>query len=332
MFALELGNFGTVSTLVKLHICAYKLMRDYSIEMTQLFWVSILMLPFNIVGNLLVLLIYRRTKMSKNSFLLFVNLALADLCFGIGEVVFVILNKIMVNNNDRASLLCQLNVFLTYQTCSVSVFTLMVMSIERYVVIITPFKLMSIKTPLLYKAIVVLTWLISAILTAPFVPFVTAQAKRNDTLSNSCTLGTLYFSTIKTYHMFLGIIIVLIPYVLMCVMYTKTVRFLWDSSVMNKKATRNQTLTKSRKRLTVLMAIITLLFTLCWIHMPIRRGIDLILQKREYILLDSISIQVLAFHAVLNPILYFITSSSFRESVKSIFSCRRKVRVGLMVN
>jgi len=296
--------------------------------MLQIFsWISVVVLPFNITGNSLVLLIYRRTKMSKNSFLLLVNLALADLCFGVGEVIFVILSMIMAANDHRASLLCKLNVFLSYHTCSISVFTLMAMSIERYVVVITPFKLMTIKTPLVYKTGVVLTWLLSAILTAPFVPFVTTQVEGNHTLSKTCTLGTLHFSTLKTYHMLLGIVIVLIPYVVMCVMYAKTISFLWDSRSANKKATTNQTLTKSRQKLTALMVVITVTFTLCWIHLPIRRGIDLILQKKEYVLVDPISIQILCVHSALNPILYLIASSSFRESVKSLFHCNRRCMV-----
>lgn len=302
--------------------------------MTQLFWVSVLVLPFNIIGNSLVLLVYKKSKLFKKSFLLLVNLALADLCFGVGEIVFLVLNKIMATSDSLASLLCQLNVFLSYQTLSVSVFTLMAMAIERYVVIITPFRLMTVKASLLYKTVVVLTWLVSLIITTPFVPFVTTQAEGNHTASRICTLGTLYFNTLRTYHMLLGVTIVLVPYVVMCVTYTRTIRFLWDSRQVDKKSTTNQVLTKSRQRLTALMVAITLLFTLCWIHLPIRRGVDLILQhdKRDYILIDPISIQILCVHSTFNPILYSITSSNFRQSVRNLFYSRKKLRVRPLIN
>lgn len=289
-------------------------------QMSQLFWVSVLVLPFNIVGNSLVLLVYNKRKISKKSFLLLVNLALADLLFGVGQLILTILNQTLESSDKKtASLLCKLGVLLTYQTSCVSVFILMIMSVERYAVIVEPIKVMTIWTSTVSKFVVITAWVLSIILIVPIIPFVT----QSGTLSGICTLGQEHFYKIQFYHIALGIAIIVVPYIVICGMYFQTIRYLWCVKRNDDERATNRTLIKSRQRLTILMAFITLLFTFCWLHLPIRRAIDLVQQNSQYIIVDPLSIQILCFHSTVNPILYSITSSSFRESVKKLFYCRR---------
>ncbi|KXJ26445.1 somatostatin receptor type 1 [Exaiptasia diaphana] len=292
--------------------------------MSQFFWVSVLVLPFNIIGNSLVLIVYKKRKISKKSFLLLVNLAVADLLFGVGQLILTILSQTLKPNDEkRASLFCKLEVLLTYQTSCVSVFILTIMSVERYGVIVKPIKVMTIWTSTVSRVVVTAAWILSITLTVPIVPFVT----QSGTSSRTCTLGQEYFYKVQLYHIALGIVIIIVPYVVICAMYFQTIQFLWSVKRKDDERGTSRTLMKSRQRLTILMVLITLLFTICWLHLPIRRAMDLFQQNSQYVVVHPVSIQILCVHSTVNPILYSITSSSFRESVKNLFECRRKNQV-----
>lgn len=291
--------------------------------MSFVLWISLCTLPLNFLGNSLVLIVYRKSNSSpKRSIALLINLAGADLCFGVGQLLTITLRKTL---HDYGDSICKLDVFLTYFTSSVSIFILMVMSVERFLLIVKPLKFIKMRKAIVSKIAVASAWLSSGIFVAPLVPFVATT--NNSTIElYECTLESKYFQEGRIYHVILGIIVVVFPYIVICSMYFRTIRHLWKAKRQNDLPNSNLSIIKSRQRLTLLMLSITALLTLCWIHLPIRRALDFARNTSAYILLDRVSIIILCIHSTLNPILYSTVSSSFRIAVKSLFSWNHKVK------
>lgn len=290
--------------------------------MSLVLWLSLCTLPLNLLGNSLVLIVYRkRNSCSKRSIALLVHLAGADLCFGVGQLLVITLTRTLNNYGD---FICKLDVFLTYFTSSVSIFILMVMSVERFLLIVKPLKFIKMRKAVASKIAVASAWLSSGVLVSPLIPFVAANNSTNQLYE--CTLELEYFREGRIYHVILGVIVVVFPYIIICSMYFRTVRHLWKEKRQKDRPNSNLAIIKSRQRLTFLMLSITVLLTLCWIHLPIRRALDLASKSSAYILLDRVSIVVLCVHSMLNPILYSMISPSFRIDVKSLFSWKVKPR------
>ncbi|KAL0281394.1 UNVERIFIED_CONTAM: hypothetical protein PYX00_002393 [Menopon gallinae] len=305
----------------------------------QLLW-SILFATMIIVstgGNLIVIWIVltnKRMRTVTNYFL--VNLSIADIMVSTLNVTF---NYTYMLNSDWpfGYLYCKINPFIAVITICASVFTLMAISIDRYMAIMNPLRpRMGRKMTL---GIAVGIWIVGIFFSIPNLIFHTLEVVtyKEGRQRRVCFMvwpdGP---STESEQEYWYNVFFLLLTYVLpigsMTFTYTKIGLELWVSKSIGECTQRQLENIKSKRRVVKMMIVVVFIFMLCWLpfqiyfiltsHFP-----ELV--HSSYIQEVYLAIYWLAMsNAMYNPIIYCWMNSRFRRGFKEFFSWCPGVEVG----
>uniref|UniRef100_A0A1A9VSM4 G-protein coupled receptors family 1 profile domain-containing protein n=1 Tax=Glossina austeni TaxID=7395 RepID=A0A1A9VSM4_GLOAU len=181
-----------------------------------------------------------------------VNLSVADAMVSCLNVTF---NYIYMLNNDWpfGELYCKISQFIAILTISASVFTLMAISIDRYVAIMKPFKRrrMSKRCNLGIAAVI---WIASAIISTPMLLFfTTSHIFTVDGMRTVCYPewpdGTTNHSRLEyIYNILFMILTYFLPIISMTVTYSRVGFELWGSKAIGEYTPRQVENIKSKRR------------------------------------------------------------------------------------
>lgn len=127
----------------------------------------------NLIGNSLLCIVVARSKCLQNftSYLL-VNLAIGDLVLGTSGSIHLLVS---VLSNQGSYKLCSLMSTLVYLSGLVSVYTIAVLAVDRYIAIVKPlYHRRKISTRKL-KVIIPIIWITSIVLALPSLPFLVGK-------------------------------------------------------------------------------------------------------------------------------------------------------------
>ena len=284
---------------------------------TSLAILSLLLLIFNVSGNILVIAVVCVNKKLQNAnTLLLSNLALADIVFTVQGVVDIMF--VLYSDPHYSPILYILRAFL-------SIVTLAALSIERYFAILKPFVYFKRATKSsLYKVLGAI-WVLSGVLSGPGVLFEVTSIGTREHFSGNVTIRITTAWKKKfsvTYSFALLICGFIIPCAIMIFCYSRVIYHLWHDSRENT-ATKIA-LFKSRRKLTKLFAVVTAIFIVTWCPNFIR----LVLQQ---FFVDSshgrnfklIAIFLAIVGCAANLLLYSFRSTNFRHEVIKLFKCPR---------
>jgi hypothetical protein len=125
----------------------------------------------NIIGNALVCIVVARSK-SLQTFtsLLLVNLATGDLVLGISGTIHLTVSVLTGNN---VYMLCSVMSTVVYVSAIVSVYTIAVLAVDRYIAIVKPLYNRSTVTTGKLKVIIPTIWILATALASPSLFFFT---------------------------------------------------------------------------------------------------------------------------------------------------------------
>uniref|UniRef100_A0A8C7X1F7 Opioid receptor, delta 1a n=1 Tax=Oryzias sinensis TaxID=183150 RepID=A0A8C7X1F7_9TELE len=146
-----------------------------------------LTLSANILTHLLLFLfmILRYTKMKTATNIYIFNLALAD-ALATSTLPFQSA-KYLMNTWPFGELLCKVVIAIDYYNMFTSIFTLTMMSVDRYIAVCHPVKALGFRTPAKAKMINILIWILSSAIGVPIM--IMAVTKVTDTNKTSCMLS-----------------------------------------------------------------------------------------------------------------------------------------------
>lgn len=300
---------------------------------------SIILAIFGISGNFISILALSNCKHIRNATTAFiVNLCASDLlfcCFCIPLVVQVFLTRKWFSSD----VICKIFAFVRFSSPMVSMFTVLAITINRYILIVHP----NIY-PLLYKRKYIFTqigiiWLFPiAVLSLP-LSGVWGRLGRHP-ITGICTILTV---NEKSPKMFIYIIGLLVPSLLFLMCYTaiyimvrkiegKTKRWNLQSSLKWIRFKRNKSSEvinenkpevlianrhdKNRHRLVRMMLVIFVVFTFCYFPMFL---LKVFRSGRDIPLLNVFSYICFFFSTVINPVIYIVMSREYRKAYKSLF-------------
>ncbi|XP_065157350.1 tachykinin-like peptides receptor 99D isoform X2 [Atheta coriaria] len=293
----------------------------------QAYW-SILYAGMVIVatgGNLIVIwivLAHKRMRTVFNYFLL--NLSIADTMVSTLNVTF---NFVYMLNADWpfGKLYCKITQFIAALSICASVFSLMAISIDRYMAIMTPLRPRMGRIVTLSLAIA--TWVLGAIISSPNLYVYTTFALPERIICYSeWPDGLTGVSKLDyMYNVAFLFITYVVPILAMTYTYTRIGLELWGSQGIGECTQRQMDNIKSKRRVVKMMVVVVIIFAVCWL--PFHLYFIIIahfpeISNSSYIQELYLAIYWLAMsNSMYNPIIYCWMNARFRRGFKQFFSC-----------
>lgn len=269
-----------------------------------------------LVGNAFVLMWRLKIKSdNKVHSLLLLNLAIADFLMGIyliiiaGVDVFYRGRYFIYNDSWKRSPLCQFSGFVSTISSEASVFILTIMTVDRYVTIVHPFKHIGLSVRGTYVALLI-TWFVAFILAG--VPL-TGIEYFKEFYARSGVCLPLQLTSNKpigweySVFLFLGLnfasfMLIFVLYLVMFFKIQKTRQMSGAGSAVASIGSR--------------MVFIVLTDFSCWIPIIIIGIASLLGMEASPSVYAWIAVFVLPLNSALNPILYTISTANFRRKLR----------------
>ncbi|KAJ4928235.1 hypothetical protein JOQ06_016029 [Pogonophryne albipinna] len=252
------------------------------------------------------------------------NLALAD-ALATSTLPFQSANYLM-NNWPFGEVLCKLIIAIDYYNMFTSIFTLTMMSVDRYVAVCHPIRALGFRTPVKAKMINVLIWGLSSAIGVPIM--VMAVTEVNDNGKTVCTLKfpdpTWYWDTVTKICVFIFAFVVPVLVITICyglmILRLKSVRLLSGS----KEKDRNM------RRITRMVLVVVAAFIICWtpIHIFIIVKTMVKIDNRNPFVIATwhLCIALGYTNSSLNPVLYAFLDENFKRCFRDFWlPCRTHV-------
>ncbi|CAK1598509.1 unnamed protein product [Parnassius mnemosyne] len=282
------------------------------------------------VGNLVVIWIVlanKRMRSVTNYFL--VNLSVADAMVSTLNVTFNF-TYMLYSDWPFGHFYCKFNQFIAVVSISASVFTLMAISIDRYVAIISPLRPRLGKRATLGIAAAI--WAGSSILSSPNIAYFTTEV---DILPDGTTRrvcfpewpdGITTRSRLEyLYNVAFMVLTYFLPIISMTYTYARVGVELWGSQSIGECTQRQLDNIKSKRRVVKMMIVVVVIFAVCWLPFHVYFVVtsyypDVV--NYPHIQEIYLGIYWLAMsNSMYNPIIYCWMNSKFRRGFKQFFWC-----------
>ncbi len=303
----------------------------YQRTVPALFGLTILL---GVVGNALVIGVLASSKKNRTHVnVLLINLAVADIVFLVISVPFVTY-RYVGENWDIGEPVCKASHYFIYVTVYVTMYSLIVISVVRYVFVVH--SVQTVRFPVHHLWLIILAiWILALLGNVPIwrsyeVKEILAPGSLpyNYCAVSSYTAGKIIFTTF-----FLGAYV--LPLVLICVFSLLLVRHLkvtrQNSSLKQTSSTRRRTQQQGSRsaNVTRTLVVVIVVLALCWLPLHVHLIITYFMQQPKSRLYEIYRVlaHVLAYcNSCMNPLIYAFVSRDFRDRVKSLSLCQRFTR------
>ncbi|XP_014366722.2 thyrotropin-releasing hormone receptor isoform X1 [Papilio machaon] len=314
----------------------------YYIKATSMTFCIVIMC-LGVIGNVMVPIVILKTKDMRNSTNIFlVNLSIADLM-----VLLVCTPTVLVEVNSKPETwvlgkeLCLAVPFVELTVAHASVLTILAISFERYYAICEPLRAGYVCTKTRATLICALAWFFAALFTSPILGVATFTYEKYDdgTEVPVClTQADTFWSAL--FFILIIAIFFIIPLGVLLVLYSVIAKNLMENPVIISQHSKNSNnagnVLRYRKQVILMLGTVVLSFFVCllpfkaltlWIivfppETIMSLGID-----GYYILLYFCRV-MLYLNSAINPILYNLMSSKFRDGFVKLLKINKLMRCG----
>uniref|UniRef100_A0A3Q1KFJ9 G-protein coupled receptors family 1 profile domain-containing protein n=1 Tax=Anabas testudineus TaxID=64144 RepID=A0A3Q1KFJ9_ANATE len=264
-----------------------------------------------LLGNVLVMYgVVRYTKMKTATNIYIFNLALAD-ALATSTLPFQSA-KYLMRTWPFGELLCKVIIAIDYYNMFTSIFTLTMMSVDRYIAVCHPVRALDFRTPAKAKLINVCIWILSS---AVGIPVMIMAVTKTDKGKTACTLRfpqpDWYWDTVMKICVFIFAFVVPVLVITVCyglmILRLKSVRLLSGS----KEKDRNL------RRITRMVLVVVAAFIICWtpihIFIIIKTMVDIDHKNLLVMAAWHLCIALGYTNSSLNPVLYAFLDENFKR-------------------
>ncbi|XP_042346587.1 delta-type opioid receptor-like [Plectropomus leopardus] len=263
-----------------------------------------------LLGNVLVMYgVVRYTKMKTATNIYIFNLALAD-ALATSTLPFQSA-KCLMSTWPFGEVLCKVVIAIDYYNMFTSIFTLTMMSVDRYIAVCHPVRALDFRTPAKAKLINVCIWILSSAVGVPVM--IIAVTRVTDKGNTSCELSfpKPYWNTVMKICVFVFAFVVPVLVITICyglmILRLKSVRLLSGS----KEKDRNL------RRITRMVLVVVAAFIICWtpIHIFIIVTTMVDINRKNLLVMASwhLCIALGYTNSSLNPVLYAFLDENFKR-------------------
>ena len=282
------------------------------------------------IGNLLVMIVVISNKQMRNTTnLLIINLAVADLLFIIICVPFTgAMYALPVW--PFGNVFCKIYQYMIHVTAYASAYTLVLMSLDRYLAVVHPICSMTIRTERNTYIAIGLSWILIMSLNVPLildfkqVNYVFHEEERsvclNEKVRHDPRQAKIFYSCFFAFSY-------VIPLSAVCILYSSMLhRLLYGNTPGGKQSKESL---HSKKRVTHMVVMVVLAFALCWLPINIILMIQYFGSYPEstaFVGLQIASNCLAYLNSCLNPFLYAFLSENFRKSFQKLLCCCKEAQ------
>ena len=280
-----------------------------------LLYLAILIYISNIIGNLLVILVLqvkKRKSLRSPNMCLILALAHADLWFS----ALVFANFIILCNQLSFPL------FNIFMNALASVYIYVSLAVERYIAILKPFVHMRKATKSLVNKVVITIFIFAVVLSIPgyFIgPYTRNFDQRwSNTTSNTTPVVPDEFETRRTiYSVVLFLFGLIFPSIAIIFCYARVVHHVWFTVDANRAT--NAGIVKSRRKLTRLFILTTLIFIMTW-SPTFARLLTTPFGSRAHLKFGLTSMLLCLVGSTANPLIYIFRCPGYRRDVVALLT------------
>uniref|UniRef100_A0A6G1SF41 Allatostatin-A receptor n=1 Tax=Aceria tosichella TaxID=561515 RepID=A0A6G1SF41_9ACAR len=274
-----------------------------------------------LLGNIIVGLVIWEDKNSERgewspANLLILDLSIADLFFIIFCIPFTGWDY-AVGHWVFGRIWCKLNQYLII-TCAIgSIYTLVLMSFDRFLAIVYPIESLSYRTSDNIMGAIIFKWVVILIGALPTIQMHDLVVSSISHDQYNCRFLRQDYDPL-TFQITFFILSYFLPLVLIFFLYLRLLKRLWcgEHPRGHKESAKKL---ESKKKVTRTVAWIVCVFAICWF--PIQIMLILMRLKSHNITPTYVAIQVIAhtlgyMNSCVNPIIYAFTTESFYQSLK----------------
>lgn len=280
---------------------------------------------FGIIGNTLTIYVILRNKRMKTVATCFIlNLAVADDFFML-SLPFMAYNT-FTKNWIFGSLMCKLMSALYGVNLYASIFTMVLMSFDRYLAIVHPLRSIRYRTVKNAVVVCVLIWMACCIIMMPYWLYAQTGTSNNSLNKSTCQIYWPSGSSQQhryfwaNFELLIGFVF---PIIIMVVCYLQLLR----NMVINAIPAHQEPTRRPIRKVTIMIFIVTIVFVLCWTPYHIIRYTNAHRshtyqsgnsKPSQYDIVSfavfNVVAQALVFLAsCCNPFIYGVSSRNFRE-------------------
>ncbi|XP_052120012.1 allatostatin-A receptor-like [Frankliniella occidentalis] len=282
-----------------------------------------------LIGNaLVVLVVAANQQMRSTTNLLIINLAVADLLFIVFCVPFT--------GTDYALTFwplgdtwCKIVQYLIVVTSMASVYTLVLMSLDRFLAVVYPISSMTYRTERNASiAILVMWWIILVISIPAYIQHGVVHYNYDETDNSHCIFLQVDDHirpdgySVFTFRIWFFVFAYVLPLMAIVGLYLFMLTRLWHGVAPGGRVSADSR--RGKKRVTRMVVVVVAIFATCWAPIQVilvLKSMDLYLIN-QYTLVLQIFSQVLAYmNSCVNPILYAFLSENFRKAFWKVVSC-----------
>lgn len=282
-------------------------------------------------GNFLVILVVATDKTLKQpTYLLVLNLAVADLLFILICIPFSAV-RYTASTWIFGDKWCKVVNYLNFISAWGSAYTLMLLCIDRLLAIVFAVKSKRLRIRRNYILAIIISWIGILLANIPtWMYHGIHEYNRDGRIRKTCRLlSNVGQYSIETYHLINFLVGFALPVAVMVILYTIIIVFLKrQNSLMVTNSTRRR---KTKRRVAKVVVIVVVVFIICWfpIHIILIMSNYGVYKNSKMHVIIQISANCLAYmNSCINPLIYTISSSIFKKAFKK-FLCRMSCSIGI---
>uniref|UniRef100_A0AAN0LW16 Tyrotropin-releasing hormone n=1 Tax=Polyphagotarsonemus latus TaxID=1204166 RepID=A0AAN0LW16_9ACAR len=293
--------------------------------------ICIIIFIFGTLGNVLVSLIIIRSKELRNTTNYFlINLSIADLL-----VIIVCMPTVLIELHSKPEIwllgefMCKTIPYVEMSVAHGSILTMLAISFERYYAICKPLKVSYKCTKFRAILIILGIWIIALIATLPLL-FIAKQSSAQylDETQVEVCLTQANDAWSKAFFLIIITLFFFLPLMVLVIIYVAITKKLCAKENISYAETIQM---RARKQVVVMLATVILCFFICllpfrlftlWLLFSSSQALDSIGMEAYYCYLFASRV-MLYLNSALNPVLYNLISSKFRNAFVQILCCRK---------
>ena len=322
---------NTATPTVNAWICPI-LLNPSAAEMIGKTCAYCLILVVSLVGNSFIpVVVYKTQTLRKPINFFIVNMAVSDMLCSVLTLPSQLIRMhvgFWLVDGPLGQALCKLIHFLADCSSVVSVQSLVLIAMDRYIAVVFPlrFPLISSKACLFF---IVATWIVAMAVNSPYLFAYKLVEYPGQWLECEWRWKEAFgeqFSSDANYHLATFVVIFYIPVVLLTILYSKLLIKLKTQEHPGEPSVNAEEQRSHRNRNVLKMSIaIVVTFVLCWVPWTISTLLyyfawDSTMPCDKLLYYDITEFMALAYTAI-NPSICFLFSSKYRQGLKRLVNC-----------